>query len=115
VSKNGPVSAVVATITPFFLPDSAHTAKIEFTGGLSEKSFAVVNYKTLTADLKVTPDTSKPGFSVFTYQVVALPTPSSPLWFRKQAFTHSAQSGLKGWRVERGMVYRQARWHQGAG
>lgn len=68
VTKSGPVSSVVATV-PFLAPKSTHTAKLEFTGGSSEKTFTVIDYKSLTPDMKVTADTTKPGFTVQMTQV----------------------------------------------
>ena len=69
VTKNGAVTTVAYDVSPFYASGSAHKAKITFNGTTVEKAFNVGAYRSLTAADKINPDTSKPGFSVFTHQV----------------------------------------------
>jgi len=69
VAKNGSVTTVSYDVSPFYAAGSSHKAKITFNGITVEKTFTIGNYKSLTAGMRVTPDASKPGFSVFTHQV----------------------------------------------
>ena len=67
--KNG-VTDVRYQPTAFFLPRSVHTVELDFNDGSAQAfqwSFTVQNYGLLTANMRVTPDTSKPGFVLRTF------------------------------------------------
>lgn len=56
--------------TTFFAPKSQHTVQVSFNDGAPQTlqwSFTVQNYGLLAATMRVTPDTSKPGFQVRTF------------------------------------------------
>ena len=67
--KNG-VTDVRYQPPTFFLPKSVHTVELDFNDGSPQVlvwSFTVQNYGLLSADMRVTPDTSKPGFKLRTF------------------------------------------------
>ncbi|HEX7862528.1 MAG TPA: hypothetical protein VF773_19485 [Verrucomicrobiae bacterium] len=65
-TKNGNVITINHVPTALYAPSSSHEVSIRYTEGTTQKTvtwrFTVAAYGTLTANLKVTPDTTKPGF-----------------------------------------------------
>lgn len=64
-TKSGDVTSIKYTPPSRFPPRSVHNVVLTFNDGAERRrewTFTTVSYALLTADLKVTPDTSKPGF-----------------------------------------------------
>jgi hypothetical protein len=65
-TKAGNVISINYTPAAIYAAGSSHDVVLNYTEGATQKSatwrFTVANYGTLTANLKVTPDTTKPGF-----------------------------------------------------
>lgn len=65
-TKTGNVISINYTPTAIYAAGSSHDVVVNYTEGTTQKSatwrFTVASYGTLAANLKVTPDTTKPGF-----------------------------------------------------
>jgi hypothetical protein len=80
-TKNGKVITINYTPTAIYTPSSGHDVVVRYTESGVQKSvtwhFTVEAYGTLTANLKVTPDTTKPGFQWNIFQNFANTTTSN--------------------------------------
>ena len=83
-TKSGTTTTVTYAVSPTLASGSAHKAKVTFSGISVEKAFTVSNYKTLSVADKASADTSKPGFSVITWQVGGSEQPNNTARTEKQ-------------------------------